>query len=110
MKAELGCLCASEKPPGPYSTSTPLTLLPGTFGSSCWKTTLTLLFFPGGVCARALPNGRAATSRVIRTRFMKRLVFVGGAGSGFCRCVHLRAAEPFVVADAAEARLAQRHE
>src|ERR1700730_6731350 len=32
MKAECGCVWAGEEPPGSYSTSTPLMLLPGTFG------------------------------------------------------------------------------
>src|SRR5947199_2054163 len=32
MKADLGCMWADEVPPGLYSTSTPLILLPCTFG------------------------------------------------------------------------------
>src|SRR5215472_12217499 len=41
MKADLGCVCAGDEPPGPYSTSTPLMLLPGTFGRACSYTRVT---------------------------------------------------------------------
>jgi hypothetical protein len=43
MKADAGCLCAGDEAPGPYSTSTPFILLPGTFGSAWSKTTVTFL-------------------------------------------------------------------
>src|SRR5207248_9090658 len=35
MKADFGCVWADDVPPGPYSTSTTLMLLPGTFGRAC---------------------------------------------------------------------------
>src|SRR5678815_175934 len=40
MKADLGCMWPTDAPPGPYSTSTPLMLLPGTFGRAWSKTTV----------------------------------------------------------------------
>src|SRR5688572_21693760 len=46
MKAEAGCVCAGEDAPGPYSTSTPFMLLPGTLGSARSKTTVTFLAGP----------------------------------------------------------------
>src|SRR5258708_2144939 len=42
MKAEAGCVCAGDEPPGSHSTSTPFMLLPGTLGSAWSKTTVTL--------------------------------------------------------------------
>src|SRR5262245_47455909 len=42
MKAETGCMCPGDEPPGPYSTNTPFMLLPGTFGSTWSNTTVTL--------------------------------------------------------------------
>ena len=39
MKAEGAWMWAGEEPPGPYSTSTPFMLLPGTFGSA-WSNTI----------------------------------------------------------------------
>jgi hypothetical protein len=71
-----------------------------------------LAFFDFGASASALPNGRVATSSeqtssVQKMRFMEPHFFGWRMWeSGSC----LRAAEPFVETDAAEARFAQRHE
>jgi len=70
--------------PGPYSTSTPLMLLPGTFGGS-WVDEVTLAFFDFGAFARTLPNGRVATSSEQRIRFVgpsspRSTQATGGAG------------------------------
>src|SRR6266567_2008938 len=40
MKADLGCVWAVDATPGPYSTSTPFILLPGTFGRAWSKPTV----------------------------------------------------------------------
>src|SRR5436190_24293621 len=105
MKADFACVWPAEKPPGPYSTSTPFMLLPGTFGSSCWKTSVTLAAFSFGACATALPNGRVARSSEQRMRFMEPSS-MDGWESASC----LRTPVPFVEADATQARLTQRHE
>src|SRR5215831_9580829 len=97
MKADLGCVWPGEKPPGPYSTSTPLMLLPGTLGSSCWKTRVTLATFSFGACASAPANGRIATSKEQAMRFMESSSDGGP-----------RAAQPFVETDVAQLRLACR--
>src|SRR2546423_3263657 len=41
MKADLGCVWADDATSGPYSTSTPFILLPGTFGRAWSKTSVT---------------------------------------------------------------------
>src|SRR5437764_13282855 len=98
MKADLGWVWPGEWPAGPDSTSTPFMLLPGTFGSSCWYTRVTLALFSFGASARTLPNGRVATSSEQMMSFMECYPSVGFRGSGGCP----RAAEPLVEADAAE--------
>src|SRR6266404_7140704 len=40
MKADVGCVWPTDATPGPYSTSTPFILLPGTFGRAWSKTTV----------------------------------------------------------------------
>src|SRR5262249_14137133 len=49
MKADLGCVCAGDEPPGPYSTSTPLMLLPGTFGRACSYTRVTFTLLSAAI-------------------------------------------------------------
>src|SRR5439155_16605830 len=41
MKADLGCVWPTDATPGPYSTSTPFILLPGTLGRAWSKTSVT---------------------------------------------------------------------
>src|ERR1700710_1092602 len=67
MKALSGCVCAGEDPPGPYSTSTALMLLPGTFGRTWSKTIPTLASppsrdLPTGSCASAAVESRSASA------------------------------------------------
>src|SRR5262245_53246031 len=61
MKAEGGWRCAGEEPPGAYSTSTPLTLLPGTFGSAWSYTSVTFDLSSAASWADAT-NAEAASS------------------------------------------------
>src|SRR5215471_3819112 len=70
MKADAGCVWPSECPPGPYSTSTALMLLPGTFGSSCSYTSVTRALSTSERAAAALPSGMATNSRAHRIRYM----------------------------------------
>src|SRR5262245_54817681 len=68
MKAEWGCVCAGDEPPGGYSTSTPLMLLPGTFGSAWSKTCVTLDSLTDESPAAALRKDRAAKPTPQRAR------------------------------------------
>src|SRR5215467_14335601 len=49
MKADFGCVWAGDEPPGAYSTSTPLMLLPGTFGKACSYTSVTFAFLSAAI-------------------------------------------------------------
>src|SRR5882757_2262875 len=61
MKAEGGWRCAGEESPGEYSTSTPLMLLPGTFGSAWSYTSITFDLLSEASWADAV-NAETATS------------------------------------------------
>src|SRR3954453_17937201 len=66
MNAERGCMWAGEEPPGPYSTSTPFMLLPGTLGSAWSNTTVTLAVGAAVSAAWAVRNDVAETAAAIR--------------------------------------------
>src|SRR5205085_10079765 len=75
MKADVGCVWAEDVPPGPYSTSTPLMLLPGTFGRACSYTSVTFAFLSAAI---AEPTPRVAMSAQTISAQMKR-----GSPTGF---------------------------
>src|SRR4051794_24379364 len=67
MKADWGWVWAGDVPPGPYSTSTPFMLLPGTLGRAWSKTIATLALWVA--CAEAgLRASIAATAQRIGRR------------------------------------------
>lgn len=69
-----------------------------------WRASMA--FFPSGVSARTLPNGRVATSSYQRMVFMEPISCRWECGSGCCVLM----AEPFDKIDAAEACFSQRDE
>src|SRR3546814_11071056 len=68
MKAELGWVWAADEPPGSYSTSTPLMLLPGTLGSTWSYTSVTLDLSSEASLADAAVKETAASAAAQRNR------------------------------------------
>src|SRR5688572_17084931 len=117
MKADAGCVCAGDAPPGSYSTSTPFMLLPGTFGRARSNTTVTFAAF--GSAAEAVLIASAArtaadTSRVNMGNLLLKNVCraTTGARPSIQAATSVRGlrAEPLVEADRAQARALSRRE
>src|SRR5678815_1245788 len=98
MKADLGCMWPTDAPPGPYSTSTPLMLLPGTFGRAWSKTTVAFgpLSASAAIAERRPTVANTAqtisvrpnspTDSEVRIRFIVIFLSVMWLGSSVARC------------------------
>src|SRR4029453_4627723 len=67
MKADLGCVWPTDATPGPYSTSTPFILFPGTFGRALSKTTVAF-----GPSSAAIPERTPTVATSAQTISVRR--------------------------------------